>query len=82
VVLIAIVPAIGGTVLTGSWGRYTILDECTLREVTTRNVAPGGRQLDVVMIGPYEAPQFGSDTAKRPGPENFQEIASRVTGRR
>jgi polyol transport system substrate-binding protein len=40
---------------------YTILDEGTLREVTTRDVAAGGRQFDVVMIGPYEAPQFGRD---------------------
>ena len=27
---------------------YTILDEGTLREVTTRDVAAGGRQFDVV----------------------------------
>jgi sorbitol/mannitol transport system substrate-binding protein len=40
---------------------YTILDEGTLREVTTRDVAAGGRQFDVVMIGPFEAPQFGKD---------------------
>ncbi|WP_028058093.1 ABC transporter substrate-binding protein [Candidatus Solirubrobacter pratensis] len=40
---------------------YTILDEGTLREVTTRDVASSGRQFDVVMIGPYEAPQFGKD---------------------
>jgi len=40
---------------------YTILDEGTLREVTTSDVAAGGRQFDVVMIGPYEAPQFGRD---------------------
>jgi len=39
---------------------YTILDNGTLREVTTRNAASGG-QFDVVMIGPYEAPQFGKD---------------------
>jgi sorbitol/mannitol transport system substrate-binding protein len=39
--------------------KYTVLDEGTLREVTTRDVAAGGRQFDVVMIGPYEAPQFG-----------------------
>jgi sorbitol/mannitol transport system substrate-binding protein len=39
---------------------YTILDEGTLREVTTRDVAAGGRQFDVVMIGPFEAPQFGA----------------------
>ena len=39
---------------------YTILDEGTLREVTTRDVAAGGRQFDVVMIGPFEAPQFGT----------------------
>jgi sorbitol/mannitol transport system substrate-binding protein len=40
---------------------YTILDEGTLREVTTQDVAAHGRQFDVVMIGPYEAPQFGKD---------------------
>ena len=38
---------------------YTVLDEGTLREVTTRDVAAGGKQFDVVMIGMYEAPQFG-----------------------
>ena len=31
---------------------YTILDEGTLRQVTTRDVAAGGRRFDVVMIGP------------------------------
>jgi sorbitol/mannitol transport system substrate-binding protein len=40
---------------------YTILDEGTLREVTTGDEAAGGRQFDAVMIGPYEAPQFGRD---------------------
>jgi sorbitol/mannitol transport system substrate-binding protein len=40
---------------------YTILDEGTLREVITRDVSARGRQFDVVMIGPYEAPQFGKD---------------------
>ena len=40
---------------------YTILDESTLREVTTQDVSAGGRQYDAVMIGPYEAPQFGRD---------------------
>jgi sorbitol/mannitol transport system substrate-binding protein len=39
---------------------YTVLDEGTLRQVTTRDVAAGGRQFDVAMIGPYEAPQFGA----------------------
>ncbi len=38
---------------------YTVLDEGTLRQVTTRDVAAGGQQFDVVMIGLYEAPQFG-----------------------
>ncbi len=38
---------------------YTVLDEGTLREVTTRDVAAGGQQFDVAMIGPFEAPQFG-----------------------
>jgi sorbitol/mannitol transport system substrate-binding protein len=44
---------------TGVKVNYTILDEGTLRQVTTRDVAAGGRQFDVAMIGPYEAPQFG-----------------------
>jgi sorbitol/mannitol transport system substrate-binding protein len=39
---------------------YTILDEGTLRKVITSG-APAGGQFDVVMIGPYEAPQFGRD---------------------
>jgi len=46
---------------TGIKVNYTVLDEGTLRQVTTRDVAAGGRQFDVVMIGPYEAPQFGKD---------------------
>jgi sorbitol/mannitol transport system substrate-binding protein len=49
------------TAKTGIKVNYTVLDEGTLREVTTRDVAAGGRQFDVVMIGPYEAPQFGRD---------------------
>ena len=40
---------------------YTILDEGTLREVITGDSPTGGRQFDVVMIGPFEAPQFGRD---------------------
>jgi sorbitol/mannitol transport system substrate-binding protein len=40
--------------------KYTLLDEGKLREITTRDVAAGGRQFDVVMIGMYEAPQFGA----------------------
>src|SRR3954467_8863300 len=40
---------------------YTILDEGTLREVTTSDVTAGGRQFDVGLIGPYEAPEFGKD---------------------
>jgi sorbitol/mannitol transport system substrate-binding protein len=39
---------------------YTLLDEGKLREVTTRDVAAGGKQFDVVMIGTYETPQFGA----------------------
>jgi sorbitol/mannitol transport system substrate-binding protein len=38
---------------------YTILDEGTLRQVTTGDVPAGGSQFDAVMIGPYETPQFG-----------------------
>jgi sorbitol/mannitol transport system substrate-binding protein len=57
---------------------YTILDEGTLRQVTTRDVAAGGRQFDVVMIGAYEAPQFGRDgtlvdlTPKAQGDSSYQ----------
>jgi sorbitol/mannitol transport system substrate-binding protein len=40
---------------------YTVLDEGTLRQVTTRDVAAGGRQFDVAMIGMFEAPQFGQN---------------------
>jgi sorbitol/mannitol transport system substrate-binding protein len=47
------------TAKTGIKVNYTVLDEGTLREVTTRDVAAGGRQFDVAMIGMYEAPQFG-----------------------
>jgi sorbitol/mannitol transport system substrate-binding protein len=47
------------TAKTGIKVKYTVLDEGTLREVTTRDVAAGGRQFDVAMIGMYEAPQFG-----------------------
>jgi sorbitol/mannitol transport system substrate-binding protein len=39
--------------------KYTILDEGKLREVTTRDVGSSGKAFDAVMIGPYEAPQFG-----------------------
>ena len=41
---------------------YTMLDEGTLREVVTSDLT--GRaagQFDVVMIGPYEAPQYAKD---------------------
>jgi sorbitol/mannitol transport system substrate-binding protein len=41
--------------------KYTVLDEGTLRQVTTRDVAAGGQQFDVAMIGMFEAPQFGSN---------------------
>jgi sorbitol/mannitol transport system substrate-binding protein len=40
--------------------KYTILDEAKLREITTRDVGSGGMAFDAVMIGMYEAPQFGS----------------------
>jgi len=40
---------------------YTVLEEQALREVTTRAAASGSEQFDVVMIGLYEAPQFGRE---------------------
>ena len=45
---------------TGIKVKYSILEEGKLREIVTRDVGAGGRQFDVVMIGPYEAPQFGA----------------------
>jgi sorbitol/mannitol transport system substrate-binding protein len=48
------------TAKTGIKVKYTILDEGKLREVTTRDVGSGGKAFDVVMIGMYETPQFGS----------------------
>ena len=46
---------------TGIKVKYTVLEEGKLREITTRDVAAGGKQFDVVMIGMYEAPQFGTN---------------------
>ena len=40
---------------------YTILDEGTLRDVVSSDLPDLGRHFDVVMIGPYEAPQYGRD---------------------
>jgi polyol transport system substrate-binding protein len=45
---------------TGIKVKYTILDEGKLRQITTRDVGSGGKAFDAVMIGPYEAPQFGT----------------------
>jgi sorbitol/mannitol transport system substrate-binding protein len=44
---------------TGIKVNYTVLEEQQLREITTRDVGAGGGQFDVVMIGMFEAPQFG-----------------------
>ncbi|MEZ5255767.1 MAG: extracellular solute-binding protein [Ilumatobacteraceae bacterium] len=49
------------TAETGIKVNYSILEEGTLREVVTRDAAAGGDQFDVVMIGMYEAPQFGAN---------------------
>jgi len=46
---------------TGITVNLTVLDEQTLREVTTRDVGAGGEQFDVVQIGMYETPQFGAN---------------------
>jgi sorbitol/mannitol transport system substrate-binding protein len=40
---------------------YTNLDEGTLRDVITSDLTSRSRQFDVVMIGPYEAPQYAKD---------------------
>ena len=48
------------TAKTGIKVNSSILGEGDLREVTTRDVASGGEQFDVMMIGMFEAPQFGA----------------------
>jgi sorbitol/mannitol transport system substrate-binding protein len=71
---------------TGIKVNYTVLDEGTLRQVTTRDVAAGGRQFDVAMIGMYEAPQFGSSgslvdltpQAKEDSAYNFDDLIPSV----
>ncbi len=40
---------------------FVTLEEQTLREQVTLAAGTGGGQYDVVMIGPYEAPQFGQN---------------------
>ena len=49
------------TAETGIKVNYSVLEEGTLREVVTRDVGASGEQFDVVMIGMYEAPQFGAN---------------------
>jgi sorbitol/mannitol transport system substrate-binding protein len=46
---------------TGIKVKYTIPAEGVLREIITRDVSAGAGQFDVIMIGPYEAPQFGTN---------------------
>ncbi|MGH8925645.1 MAG: ABC transporter substrate-binding protein [Acidimicrobiia bacterium] len=46
---------------TGIAVEYTVLVEQNLREIVTRDVGVGGSQFDVVMIGMFEAPQFGQN---------------------
>jgi sorbitol/mannitol transport system substrate-binding protein len=46
---------------TGIKVQYTIPEEGKLREIITRDISGGGGQFDVIMIGPYEAPQFGTN---------------------
>jgi sorbitol/mannitol transport system substrate-binding protein len=49
------------TAETGIEVNYTVLAEQELREIVTRDVGASGEQFDVVMIGLYEAPQFGEN---------------------
>ncbi|MGI8517297.1 MAG: ABC transporter substrate-binding protein [Acidimicrobiia bacterium] len=46
---------------TGITVNYSVLVEQNLREIVTRDVGAGGAQFDVVMIGMFEAPQFGQN---------------------
>ncbi len=41
--------------------KYVTLDENTLRDQVTKDVAAGGGQFDVVMIGPYEVPTWAKN---------------------
>jgi sorbitol/mannitol transport system substrate-binding protein len=71
---------------TGIKVKYTILDEGKLRQVTTRDVGSGGKAFDAVMIGPYEAPQFGTagllkdltPLAKPNGAYNYRDLIPAV----
>ncbi len=49
------------TAETGIEVNYTVLDEQKLREITTIDVGAGGGEFDAVMIGMFEAPQFGQN---------------------
>ena len=74
------------TAKTGIKVKYTILDEGKLRQVTTRDVGSGGKAFDAVMIGPYEAPQFGTagllkdltPLAKANGAYNYRDLIPAV----
>src|SRR5207344_917640 len=41
--------------------KYVTLDENTLRDQVTKDVAAGGGQFDVVMIGPFEVPTWAQN---------------------
>src|SRR4051812_44370859 len=60
---------------TGINVKYTVLDEGTLRQVTTRDVAAGGGPVDVGLVGPYEAPPVGKEGAP-PDPQPQAESGS------
>src|SRR5438552_2363183 len=76
------------TAKTGIKVKYTILDEGKLREITTRDVGAGGKAFDVVMIGMYEAPQFGAagllqdltSQAKGDAAYNYNDLIPAVRG--
>src|SRR2546423_6424888 len=76
------------TAKTGIKVKYTILDEGKLRQVTTRDVGSGGKAFDVVMIGMYGTPQFGSAgllndlTSKAKGDKayNYNDLIPAVRG--
>jgi sorbitol/mannitol transport system substrate-binding protein len=73
---------------TGIKVNYTILDEGKLRQITTRDVGSGGKSFDAVMIGMYEAPQFGAagllqdltSQAKGDAAYNYNDLIPAVRG--
>ena len=60
--------------------KYVTLDENTLRDQVTKDVAAGGGQFDVVMIGPVRGADVGAEQVDR-GPDRQGGQGHGVQGR-